>query len=128
MRKLTYLAILEPSKSGYGIYFPDVQGCISCCSNISEAQKYAQEALGLHIYGIEKDNEGIPKASDSVEVPDNCLVMPVTIYPDVVKNKLDNQRVKINCTIPYWLKVLGENNNVNFSQLLETALRDYLQA
>ena len=90
MRKLTYLAILEPSKSGYGIYFPDVQGCISCCSNIDEAQKYAHEALGLHIYGMEKDNEEIPRASDSVEVPDNCLVMPVTIYPDVVKNKLDN--------------------------------------
>lgn len=29
MRKLTYLAVLEPSSdNGYGVYFPDIPGCI----------------------------------------------------------------------------------------------------
>jgi len=29
MRKLTCLAVLEPSTDGYGVFFPDLPGCIS---------------------------------------------------------------------------------------------------
>lgn len=29
MRKLTYLAVFEPSDDGYGVYFPDLPGCIT---------------------------------------------------------------------------------------------------
>ena len=36
MRSLTYLAIFEPSADGYGVFFPDLPGCISFGKNISE--------------------------------------------------------------------------------------------
>jgi len=63
MRKLTYLAVFEPTKTGYSIYFPDFPGCISCAEGYGEAQKQAEEVLGLHIYGMEKDGDEIPVPS-----------------------------------------------------------------
>jgi predicted RNase H-like HicB family nuclease len=60
MRKLTYLAVFEPIETGYSVYFPDLPGCISYGENFNEALIQATEALGLHIYGMEKDGDVIP--------------------------------------------------------------------
>ena len=67
MRKLTYLAILEPTKKGYSVYFPDLPGCISCGEDFEDAQKQAADALGLHIYGMEKDGDEIPVPAKNPE-------------------------------------------------------------
>lgn len=128
MRKLTYLAVLEPSEDSYGVFFPDLPGCISLGDTIAEAQENAQEALSLHIYGMEKDGDTIPKPSTALskEDSDGCIVVPVTIYPDLEAARLDSRKVKTNCSIPAWLKNLAEQKHVNYSQLLETSLKDVL--
>ena len=43
MRKLTYLAIFEPTETGYSVYFPDLLGCVSYGENFEEAHKKHQE-------------------------------------------------------------------------------------
>lgn len=129
MRKMTYLAVLEPSSDGgYAVFFPDLPGCISYGKTIEEAQEMAEEAAGLHIYSMESDGDEIPAASMvlSVEDTEGCLVSPVTIFPDLVKNEMDNKRVKTNITLPAWLKRIAEEKSVNYSRILETALMDYL--
>ncbi len=128
MRKLTYLAVLEPSNNGYSVYYPDFPGCISSGNNFEEVQKNAKESLELHVYGMEKDNEDIPVPSHDLKPKDieGCIVAPVTIYPDLVRNEMANRRVKTNVTIPSWLKDMAEANGVNYSRLLEVSLMDYL--
>lgn len=130
MRKLSYLAVFEPSKDGYGVYFPDFPGCVSFGATFEEAQREAADALGLHIYGMEKDGDPIPEPSKAPEIdPETSpgyLVSPVVIFPDMVKNELDNKRVKTNITLPAWLKEAAEQKGVNYSRVLETALLDYL--
>lgn len=102
MRKLTYLPILEPSVDGYDVFYPDLPDCISFGKDIEEAQQMAKEALALHIYGIEKNGDPIPKLSKKLEADDieECIVTAVTILPDLVKNAMDNRKVKTNVTIP----------------------------
>ena len=39
---------------------------------------------------------------------------------------IDNQAVKKTLTIPRWLNILAEKNKVNFSQVLQNALKDML--
>ena len=57
MHNLTYLAVFEPSGDGYGVYFPDLPGCISWGDSFPTAKTAAQEALALHLYGMEQDGE-----------------------------------------------------------------------
>lgn len=128
MRSLTYLAVLEPSSDGYGVFFPDLPGCISFGATIVEAQQHAREALELHVYGMEKDGEALPAPSDQLAAEDmaGCIVTAVTIFPDLVRHEMDNRRVKTNVTIPLWLKELAETRKVNYSKLLENSLIEYL--
>ena len=55
-----------------------------------------------------------------------CIV-PITVFPDLVKNEMDNRAVKTNITLPAWLKELAETQGVNFSQITQAALREYLE-
>ncbi len=130
MRKLTYLAVFEPTKTGYSVYFPDLPGCISYGEYFEVAQQQAAEALGLHLYGMEKDGDEIPVPSKAPQVdPETAtgyMVSPITIFPDFVRNDLDNRAVKTNLTIPAWLKEIAEAQNVNYSKVFQTALIDYL--
>jgi predicted RNase H-like HicB family nuclease len=134
MRKLTYFAIFEStSDGGYGVYFPDLLGCTSRGDDYAHAEKMAKEALSYHIYEMEKDKDQLPipsvpdKLNIFEETKEGYIISPVNIYPDLVKNQLDNRAVKTNTTLPAWLKEIAEENNVNYSQLLTTALKEYLQ-
>jgi len=130
MRKLTYLAVFEPTETGYSVYFPDLPGCVSHGKDFEEAQRQAAEALGLHIYGMDKDEDEIPEPSKTPQVDpetaDGYLVSPIIVFPDIVRNELDNRAVKTNLTIPAWLKELAEAQGVNYSKVFQTALMDYL--
>jgi post-segregation antitoxin (ccd killing protein) len=55
------------------------------------------------------------------------MVVPVSIFPDMVKEELDNRREKTTITLPYWLKATAEREGINFSRLLETALKETLE-
>ena len=129
MHKMTYLAVFEPADNGaYSVYFPNVAGCISYGKNFQEAQAMAQEALELHIYGMEKDGDTLPiETFSDIQTNAGDIVYAITIYPDFVKNQMDNRRVKTNCTIPYMLKRKAEMQGINFSQVLETSLKVMLQ-
>ena len=129
LSKLTYQGVFEPSEDGgFGVYFPDLPGCVSYGKTLEEAQRNAQEALGLHIYGMEKDGDDIPLPSSYPEIDPETepgfLVCPITIFPDLVRNELDNRRVKTNVTIPAWVRELAQEKGMNCSKLLEAAILD----
>jgi predicted RNase H-like HicB family nuclease len=132
MRSLTYLAAFEtsPDSNSYSVFFPDLPGCISVGNTFEETRRHAAEALGLHIYGMEKDGDELPTATDVRDIDpeeiEGCLVSPITIYPDLFRHEMDNRAVRTNTTIPAWLKELAEANGINYSQVLTTALMEML--
>ncbi len=130
MKKVSYPAVFEPSGEGYSVYFPDLPGCISYGNSYEEAQKEAEDTLSIHLYGMEKDGDRIPEPSKNPEIDGDTapgyLVSLVTVFPELVKNELDNRRIKTNVTLPSWLKDAAELEKVNYSRLLESALMDYL--
>lgn len=130
MLNLTYLSVMEPGENAsYSVSFPDLPGCFSYGADLEEASRMAAEAASLHVYGLEQDNEPVPVPSLSLpkEVTDGNVVVSVTIHPDLYRLKRDNERIKTNITLPAWLKRIAEENKVNYSRLLETALIDYLK-
>jgi len=131
MRKLTYYAVFEPSNNGnYGVYWPDLPGCVSMGDNLPHAEHMAAEALGMHIYSMEQDGEALPPVTFPPfdDMPDGGIVMPIIIFPDIIKNELDNRAVKTNITLPAWLKEWAGIQGINLSQALQTTLKQMYDA
>ena len=57
-----------------------------------DAHEMAQEALSLHLYGMEKDGETFPEASKILELDSETsqgyLVVPITCYFDIFKAQM----------------------------------------
>jgi len=126
MRKLTYYAVFEPTNDGaFGVYWPDLPGCTSYGNDFEHALNMATEALGVHIHSMEHDGDEVPQVSMPPfdEMPKDAIVVPVTIFPDIVNNIEDNRSVKTNITLPFWLREWANVSNINLSQTLQTTLR-----
>ncbi len=57
----TYIALVEKdATSDYGVFFPDLPGCITAGTTFDEARAMAREVLALHLEGMAADEEQIP--------------------------------------------------------------------
>ena len=129
MAKYTYPAVFEKEEEGgYSIYFPDVDGCYTQAENIAEGIEDAGDALCLMMYELEKQKRPIPKPSDikAIVVGEDEIVTLIACDTVFYKNYAEGKSVKINATIPLWLKEEGEKHHVNFSQILQNGVRAYL--
>ena len=126
----TFPAIFEPDKElgGYCVYFPDLENVFTQGNTFKQAMDMAEDALCLMLYEMEKRNIFIPAASNPRDIkakPDDIINL-VACDTQFYKNYFESKSVKINATIPLWLKELGEKNHVNFSQILQNGLKEYL--
>ena len=121
-------AILSFDEDGISVEFPDLPGCLTCGNSTEEAINRAKEALGLHLYGMEEDNEFIPDPTDIKDLYLDKGQIPILI--DVImpihRKAIENQAVKKTLTIPQWLNKEAMKHDVNFSQILQDALKDHL--
>lgn len=61
MAKVFYLGIVERGlNSSFGVYFPDLPGCVSAANTFEETVAGGQEAIELHIQGMREDGLVIP--------------------------------------------------------------------
>lgn len=123
-----YPSIFSFDDDGISVEFPDLEGCFTCGDTTQEAITNAKEAMGLHLFGMEEDNETIPTPTDikDIKLEDNQSIVLIEVYMPIIREAINNQSVKKTLTIPRWLNNLAEKNNINFSQLLQSALKDIL--
>ncbi|KGN00952.1 type II toxin-antitoxin system HicB family antitoxin [Clostridium botulinum] len=129
MDRYIYVAIFTKENDAYNITFPDLPGCYTYGATIEEAYNMAKEALELHLYGMEEDGDEIPVpiAAESIKINDkNSFTTLIEAYMPLVRSQMLNKAVKKTLTIPKWLNDLAEEHNINFSQLLQDSLKNYL--
>ena len=124
-----FTAVFQYAEDGINISFPDIPEAISCATTTEEAIKNAEEVLGLILYDMECDDKEIPIPTpfENIRTNQNEKAVITRIWMPLVRNELDEQAVKKTLTIPQWLNKLAEDRNVNFSKLLQTALKEYLK-
>lgn len=124
----SFIALLEYDNDGINILFPDLPGCISCAYSTEEAVKNAKEALGLHLWGMEQDNEPIPEPTDlsKLDIQPNTLPLLVDVFMPPVRERINNRSVNRTVTLPAWLNAAALEANANFSQILQEALKEQL--
>ncbi|WP_035200522.1 type II toxin-antitoxin system HicB family antitoxin [Heyndrickxia coagulans] len=123
-----YPAIFDYADDGISVEFPDLPGCLTCGNTEEEAFKMAREALALHLYGMETDNEAIPSPSKLTEIKtkDNQTLVLIEVWMPVYRHEIENRAVKKTLTIPKWLDDLGNEHKVNYSHILQEALKERL--
>ena len=130
MKKESYIypAVFGKTTTGYSVHFPDLPGCVSTGGTLDAAYKMAREGLGLHLWGMEKDGDEIPEPTpvDSIEQEQGYVIGLVEVLMPPVRVELDNKPVKKTLTIPAYLNTLAEQKRVNFSRVLQTALKKEL--
>jgi len=124
--KTVYPAVLRPEpEGGYTVLYPDLDGCISYGEDLKDALEMAQEALGLYLVSLEERKINIPVASDvrTIRVDDDSIVSPIMVEVNKYRR---NKTVNKTLTLPAWLNEAGEKAHVNFSGVLQEALKQKL--
>ena len=124
----TFPAIFYYDSDGISIEFPDLPGCLPCADTSEQAFQNAREALGLHLFGMEQDGETIPKPSpiDTIHPEEGGVLAMVEVFMPAVRDRMNRKVVKKTLTIPAWLSRAAEAQGVNFSQILQEGLKQYL--
>jgi len=121
-------AIFSYEEDGINISFPDLPACFSCGFNDEEALKNAKEVLELYLFSLEEDGLEIPDYTpvNQIKTQENEAVMLIDVWMIPVRDQMKNKSIRKNCTIPAWLNDIAEENKVNFSMILQSALKEYL--
>lgn len=127
--KYSFIAVIEPGEDvPYVVSFPDLPGCYTQGDTKEEALRSAREALELHLYGMEKEGYEIPEPTSAgkIKIPDGGFIEVLDAWMPLVRERIGNKAVKLTVTLPRWLKEVAEDSKVNFSQVLQAALKEYL--
>ena len=110
----------------YIVDFIDFKDCITEGSTIQEAYYMAQEAMGLYLEDLAKF-PNLTNDFSNIKLQDNQFISYVSIDMDEYRKKYNNKSVKKTLTIPCWLDTIAEKENINFSQILQEALKSKLE-
>ncbi len=126
----TYPAFFSYDDDGISIEFPDLPGCLPCGHTSEEAFKRAKEAMGLHLFGLEQEGKPVPAPTPVQDLhPEHgAVVAMVEVYMPSIRMAAVNSSVTRTVTLPAWMNAAAKERNINFSQVLQDALRQQLQA
>lgn len=129
--RYTYTAVfsLEPgTEETYNVYFPDLSGCNTFGKGLADAVEMAKDALCHCLYGKEIDNKEIPPATHPSEIKLSVgeFTSVIAVDTEVYRRYYENQYVKKTLTVPMWLNQKAIDAEINFSQVLQEALKEKL--
>ncbi len=109
------------------VVFPDLDVATSGTDE-NDALLSARELLGCALYGMEEDNQEIPVPTplSEVAVAENERAILVDVYMPSIRMAKINRSVNRTVTLPAWLNAAAMERNINFSQVLQDALKAQL--
>jgi len=126
--KYAYAAVFTPEENGYNVDFPDIPGCYTSGDDIIDAVAMAQDVLNLTLYDMEQDNRPIPAARkpQDIKIAEEQFISVITVDTETYRRFYENKSVKKTLTLPMWLNERAERANINFSGILQEALKEHL--
>lgn len=123
--KYVYPAIFTKEEKGYSIAFPDIEGANTCGDDLEDALEMAEDVLSLMLVDMENNNENIPTASavKDIKTGSDEFVTLIRCDTDRYRRLLNSRAVKKTLSIPEWLNESATAAGINFSQVLQDALK-----
>lgn len=125
--KNAYPILIERDSNLYVVFVPDfninTQG-----ASIAEAMEMARDAIGMCGCYMQDNNQSIPSPShiEDVKAERDAIVTMVDVNFQEYRRKHDLRAVRKNLTIPSWLNEEAEAAGLNFSAVLQSALKKEL--
>lgn len=134
--KEAYPVFVKECGNDYLVYVSDME-IYTEGKSLVDAIEMARDAIGLKGLTIEDDKKEIPApstmetayekakadADEDFDYSDGLLTL-VDIDFDAYRRKADNRAVRKNVTIPNWLNIKAEEMGINFSKVLQEALKE----
>lgn len=136
--KVAYATFISEHEGMFLVYVPDFD-IYTEGKDMINAIEMARDAIGLKGIDYEDDGRKLPMASsyeEAIRKAENVKdvfdytrgnLTLVDVDLEEYRKRIMNRAVKKNCTIPYWLSVKAEEAGVNFSQILQEALKSKLR-
>lgn len=125
LNKCFYPALFHKEEGGgFWVSFPDIPECLTRGDDMAKAYEMAIDALGLALEDrIKEDNVPQPTTVDYLIIEEDSY--PVIIEFDYLqyKRKHSSKPVKKTLSIPQWLNDEAVKNEINFSAVLQQALK-----
>lgn len=135
-----YPACFFKEETGYSVIFPDLNYLATCGETMEEAFVMAVDCLAGYLYISEMEGETVPPASDLKAVDpaklaaelefdyekeaSQVLVNLVTVDVAAYAKTHFEKAVKKTLTVPAWLNKMALEQSLNFSQVLQEALKE----
>lgn len=133
-----YPACFFKEENAYSVIFPDLNWLSTCGDSLENAMEMAVECLAGYLYTCQLDGSRIPTPSkiqdiDPAEMAkemdleqEEMFVNMVSVDVAVYAKEHFEKSVKKTLTIPAWLNKAALEQNINFSQVLQDALKSKL--
>lgn len=126
--KNVYPIVISKGVKKYIVYVPDfdinTEG-----DTIADAIQMARDAIAMCGCYKEDNHEEVPSSQslDAKKTNPHDIVTLVDVDFEEYRRKNDMRSIRKNCTIPSWLNDEAEKANINFSRVLQDALKEELQ-
>ena len=126
-----YPACFYKEKDGqYTVIFPDLNHLATCGTDLQDAMKMATDCLAGFLYEAKLSNEAAPTPSElnTIDVSDyaEAFVNIVSVDVEAYAKEHFTKAVKKTLTIPKWLNDAAIAKKLNFSKILQDALKHEL--
>lgn len=139
MAKVFYMGVIERGLNGsFGVYFPDLPGCVSAAESFEETVSGGQEALELHLEGMREDGLTIPDPSpvtafDPDDYPGSDVVrlvmFPVeSAAPAAERDAAVRVNITMNPRLLNRIDAAAQANGLTRSGLLALSARQWISA
>ena len=128
--KYVFTAVFKQEENGmYSVNFPDLQGCYTSGDDMVDAIYMAQDVLSLTLYDMEQDKKTIPISSSpqDIKIADGEFTSVIAADTESYRRYYENKTIKKTISIPMWLNERAKRENINFSGILQEALKSRLQ-
>lgn len=119
-----YTAVITVDNDVYYAKVPDIDGCITTASSLSEAITLITDALNLCLVGLEDENIKPHAPTPQSAIPHNPDDVLTIVQADTIRYRslTDTKAVRKNVSLPAWMVALADKRGINCSKVLQDAL------
>lgn len=120
----TYTAVITESNGTFYAKVPDISGCITTGTTLSETIELITDALNACLVVLEDENiqPQTPTPQSNIKHDVNDILTIIQADTILYRSQTDTKAVRKNVSLPAWMSNLADKRGINCSKVLQDAL------